>query len=117
MSDTTELQKDLDALNAEWDAVTAKRKAWMDEHMADFAKYPIGTTLYLRDSGQPFGTVSGYYRFHADRDPQYDRSMSIYYRMSNGDNTSRLGGNYCVESREERAVRLKREAERLSGPA
>lgn len=118
MSDEIEpaLQAELDALNAEWDAITAKRKAWMDAHMADFAKYPIGTTLYNRypEPGawsDLLGVVTGYYRYHAN-DPRFDRDMSVscYVKSPSGftDNTSRLSG--FVESAEERADRLASEA-------
>jgi hypothetical protein len=112
MADQTELRAEWERINAEWKALTAARTKWLDDHMADFAEYPIGTPLYATHerglSGDGYiGKVSAYKRFHRDRDPKFD-GPSIYYETDQGDNSSRLSGR--VESAAERAERLTREA-------
>jgi hypothetical protein len=106
------LKRELVALNGEYDAIVRKRSEWMDAHMADFAKYPIGTVLYSRADGTRLGRVTGYYRYWADeRRPDMDCHMSIHYTIEGGDNSSRLSG--FVESATERANRLRCEADWL----
>lgn len=111
------LQKELDSLNAEVESAVAKRMAWMDAHMADFAEYPIGTELYKRTPdrgsahfGDYLGKVTEYYRYHRN-DHRYDARMDIDYRTDSGHNSSSLSG--MVESKEQRADRLDREAKYL----
>lgn len=118
MTDTKALQAELDAMNAEWKAITAKRKAWMDEHMADFAQWPIGTELFHLDTGKRAGVITGYYRFHATQDdPRYDYRMSIDYRLTGGDNTSRYpSGVRGFGSREDLIARRESEIARLAAP-
>ena len=89
------LQKELDALNAEVTAVLTKRKKWMDDHMADFAKYKVGEEIYNLQTGSRLGVISRLYRYWGEyhRDPQYDNQMNIEYEYHIGnncyDNTSR----------------------------
>lgn len=92
MTKMDELNAQLAALNSDVDAAHARRRQWMDEHMADYAKYPIGETLFDRRTGHKLGKVVEHYRYHRDN-PLYDTSMSIDYRFSNGDNTSCYGGS------------------------
>lgn len=84
MSSTKALRAELRAMDERIDALVAERKAWMDAHMADFAKWPIGTELFDLDSGRSVGVIAEFYRYPDD-------SMSVEYRFTNGDNTSRYG--------------------------
>jgi hypothetical protein len=82
-----ELDAELTALNAAFDSALQARREWMDAHMADYAKHPIGTEVFTPD-GEPLGVVKSYYRYHAEQNPIFDRSMEINYRFEGGDNTS-----------------------------
>lgn len=91
------LQRELDALNAEVQAVLAKRKAWMDAHMAEFARVPVGEEIYDLKTGQKLGTVTKHYRYWDEQqNPLYDTSMSVEcefeVRPNTYDNTSRHAG-------------------------
>ena len=87
------LLSELESLNAEVTAVLAKRKAWMDAHMADFAKVQVGEEIWDLRSVHCLGTVSKLYRYWGDHNPLYDTSMSVCYQYHTGnniyDNTSR----------------------------
>lgn len=109
----------LQLLNEEVEAVLAKRKEWMDEHMPDYAKVQVGEEIFDLRTCERLGVVTKLYRFHADRDPRYDTSMSIEYEFETGrrgcvvfhDNTSRHGSYFPVGTRQEAADRLKDRAE------
>lgn len=106
---------ELAALNAAVDAAVAARTAWMDAHMAEYAEYPVGTDLVYRRTGEWFGTVASHYRYHAGRDPFRDTDMSIHYRTTGGDNTSRLpGGVWSVASVRDAAEAMRHRAEVLA---
>lgn len=100
-NNNAELQKELDKLNAEVTAVLAKRKVWMDAHMADFSTFKIGDEVYDTNTGALLGVVSKLYRYWGERDPRYDTQMSIEieYRVEGSsegmnfiDNSSRHAG-------------------------
>lgn len=117
MNNRTELDSKLISLNNAVTDAIAKRTAWMDAHMADYARYPIGTELFNMDTGARLGTVSEYYRYWGGRDPQYDTSMTIEYKLNVRDNmydnTSRHGGSVWFGSREELSEHLRSRAEYL----
>lgn len=96
-----ELDIQLDRLNQEVTEVLAKRKAWMDAHMADYAKYPIGAVLRNGRTKERLGVVTEHYRYWADRDPRYDHQMAIEYEFNTHDNcfdnTSRHAGKLWIE--------------------
>lgn len=80
--------------------VLGSRKAWMDAHMADYARFQIGDEIYDLTTGSKLGTVTEHYRYWAS-DPRFDDNMSIYYRYKTYqpfggyeliDNTSRQTG-------------------------
>lgn len=98
---STELDAELEALNANVDRAIAARKAWMDEHMDDYARYHLGEVLVDLDTGQTLGTVTKLYRYFGDRDPRFDTRMEIQYEFTReigsygsamSDNTSRQPG-------------------------
>jgi hypothetical protein len=76
------LQQELDQLNqAVVDAVT-RRTAWMDEHMADFAKVKVGEEIFsFGNNYERLGVVTKLYRFWGDRDWRYDTSMAVNYQF------------------------------------
>lgn len=76
---TGPLDVELQLLNQEVDDAIAKRKAWMDSHMEDYASMKVGESIYNTHTGECLGVISELYRYHAN-DPRYDRSMSINYR-------------------------------------
>ena len=99
MRDRAVLLQELAYLNAEVDAVLAKRKAWMDEHMKDFAKVQIGEDIYDLRTNRKLGVVTEHYRYWDDHhNPLHDNSMSVEctYQPSPHekffDNTSRQPG-------------------------
>lgn len=89
------LREELKALNAEFFVAMEKRKAWMDAHMTDFARYQVGDEIFAMSNGARLGVVSKLYRYWGsdNRDPQYDTEMNIEYEYCTGnncyDNTSR----------------------------
>lgn len=93
------LDAELAVLNkAVGDSITARR-AWMDQHMTDYARYRIGETLYDLDTGRELGVVSALYRLWGEQDdPRYDTRMNVEYRIAVSghanmfDNTSRQPG-------------------------
>lgn len=117
------LQPELDALNAEVTAVLAKRKAWMDAHMADFSEFKVGDEVYDQQTGNFLGTVTELYRYwDSQRNPLYDTSMSVEIRFrtpSGGiDNSSRHAGAgpwFCT--REDAIAAAKSRAEYLAWKA
>jgi len=99
---TAEMDQELAALNQAVEDALAARKSWMDAHMADYAKYQIGEDIYNKVTGVLLGTVCGYYRYHAGKNPRLDTSMSIDYLYKSDthsnytDNTSRqIGLSIC----------------------
>lgn len=92
------IQARLNELNNEVAVVLAKRRAWMDAHMAEFAKVPIGEDIYDLDTGQRLGKVIKHYRYWADRDPCHDTSMDVHCEYNTHgncyDNTSRQPGRW-----------------------
>lgn len=89
-----ELRNELMVLNAEVTAILAKRKAWMDAHMPEFAKVQVGESIYDLDTGRCLGIVSELYRYWDNQNnPLYDTSMDVCYQYNKGnnifDNTSR----------------------------
>jgi hypothetical protein len=107
-----ELTRELRRLNDEWQEVTERRKAFMDEHMADFAEHPVGAEIFDGVTGKRLGIIVEHYRLHAD-DPRYD-SMDIYYRFDNGLNTS--SERASPVTREQLARILERRAKSLMDP-
>lgn len=88
------LLSELAVLNSEVSAVLAKRKAWMDAHMVDFARVQVGDDIYNLQTGSKLGTVSRHYRYwDAQQNPLYDTAMDVCYEYHTGnncfDNTSR----------------------------
>lgn len=92
------LDDELKALNAKVDAALAERKAWMDAHMKDYARWQVGEVLYNLENGSTLGTISKLYRYQAEHNPFYDTSMSIDYEFQMSpncfSNTSRLAGSF-----------------------
>lgn len=120
----TELQRELDVLNRTVDEAIAKRTAWMDGHMAAFARYAVGEEIFDRATGRRLGVVSRLYRYHGPardqaepRDSRFDRSMSVEYEFETAplcfDNTSRRGGPYSICNRKELTEMLEAKAVRL----
>jgi hypothetical protein len=118
------LDEELKALNAKVSEAIAERKAWMDAHMKDYAKWQIGEVLYNMETGQKMGTVSHHYRYSAEHQPFYDTSMSIDYTLETSpgcfDNTSRHAGGIRFENlkqlqreRQSEADCLKRQMESM----
>ena len=105
-SEKKALLGDLAVFNEKVTAVLAERKSWMDAHMADFAKVPIGEEIYNLDTGQLLGVVSKHYRYwDSQQNPLYDTTMDICCEYQtqpdvlNFDNTSRqLGLRYGTKS-------------------
>ena len=89
------LLQELKQLNAEVDAVLAKRKAWMDEHMKDFAQVQVGEDIYDLSTRTKLGTVTKHYRYWGERNPVFDTSMNVHCEYQPNpnvrtfDNTSR----------------------------
>lgn len=109
----SELLKELEALNVEVTAVLAKRKAWMDGHMADFAKVKVGEDIYNMDTGAKLGTVSELYRYwDSQQNPLYDVTMDVNYQFHTGancyDNTSRHRGCLRIGTRADVEAEQKR---------
>jgi hypothetical protein len=96
MVDLEQLSAELAALNADVGAALTKRKAWMDAHMADYARYRVGDELFDLDTGVQLGVVSRLYRYWDGGDPFYDTSMSVQYEWLTAggwyDNSSRQPG-------------------------
>jgi hypothetical protein len=116
MPDTKALQAELDALNAAVDAARKARTAWMDAHMADFAKHPVGTKVWNLRTGKCLGVIAEHYRYDRDRDGGvYDTDMSIHYRFTDGDNTSRqMLSSWDIVDQRELAEALTKEAAALA---
>jgi hypothetical protein len=98
-SDKELLLQELKQLNAEVDAVLAKRKAWMDEHMKDFAKVQIGEDIYDLHTKRKLGVVTAHYRYwDHQHNPLYDNGMNVECQFQPNprekffDNTSRQPG-------------------------
>jgi len=91
-----DLDAELEIINAEVDVVLAKRKAWMDAHMGDYAKYQIGDVIYDLKTGEKLGCITRHYRYQASHAPFFDTTMSIEYEFETPlgclDNTSRHHG-------------------------
>lgn len=108
------LDAELKRLNQAVDDAVDARKAWMDGHMADYAQHQVGDVLYDLGTGQLVGTVSSFYRFHAD-DQRFDRSMSVDYQIEMAgwgncyDNTSSQPGRR-LGTAEELAAHLEQRA-------
>ena len=94
-SELKPLREELKVLNEKFFAAMAERKAWMDAHMADFARYQVGDAIFEFSTGKRLGVISKLYRYWGadNRDPQYDHTMNIEYEYHTGnncyDNTSR----------------------------
>lgn len=118
MSGTPELDAELAALNKAVDDAIAARVDWMDAHMADYAKWPIGTELFDLSTSERLGVVSEFYRYHARQNSLFDRSMSIDYQyrkseaMNIYDNTSRQPYRR-IGSKEELILEREGEVKRL----
>ena len=95
-----ELNTELAALNAAVESAVRARRAWMDQHMADYAKFKVGDELIDMNTGRFIGTVCELYRYWGGRDDRYDTSMDIDYKYREPspdgynfvDNTSRQPG-------------------------
>jgi len=79
MTDRAALDKELEALNLEVDVILARRKDWMDSHMADYAAVPVGALLYDLKTHQCVGRVVRHYRYNAKQAPLRDREMTVDY--------------------------------------
>jgi hypothetical protein len=88
-----QLDNDLARLNKAVEAALAERKAWMDSHMPDYAKYKIGEELFDLKTGERLSVVSSYYRYWSGHNPSLDTTMNIEYQFETSrncfDNTSR----------------------------
>lgn len=109
-----ELDDELAALNAAVDEAVARRRQWMDDHMADYARYRVGEKLYDLGTGRLLGTIEKLYRYWANHDPSMDTRMSVdyAYRTRDGfiDNTSRHGrGSYWYGNKQELLSHLERQ--------
>lgn len=95
MTARPELDVELKALNTAITAAIDTRRAWMDAHMVDYAKYAVGEDLYDLKTGQLLGTITKLYRPTWGIDnPLYQTSMDVHYEYRIGDssiydNTSR----------------------------
>lgn len=92
-----ELDDQLRALNQKVRDAVSARKAWMDSHMEDYAKFKIGDTLVDLSNGEVLGIVTELYRFWGDKqDSTLDDSMEINYEYQEPsgtyDNTSSQPG-------------------------
>ena len=109
---TEEDAQELKRLNDAVKNAIATRSAWLDDHMAKYAKYAIGEELFDLDTGRTLGTVDSYYRYWADQNQMYDTSMSIDYKLRRRahiyDNTSRHAGSVSFGNRAELERRRKR---------
>lgn len=118
------LDADLARLNDAVKHALRTRKAWMDEHMPDYAKVQVGEEIFDMRTCERLGVVTKLYRYHGDRDPRYDTSMSIEYEFETGrsgcaifhDNTSRHGSYFPVGTRAEVVDRLRWRADNLKDP-
>ena len=83
MKSATELRilnEELRHLNDDVFRAIQVRTDWMNNHMIDYVRYPIGEVLYSRMSGEELGKVVGYYRTKEDK-PFYDTAMNIDYKI------------------------------------
>lgn len=103
-----ELKAELDKLTGAVNPAIDTRKQWMDDHMAEYAKFQLGDEIYERETGCKLGVVTELYRYwDSQNDPRYDTSMTIEYRFKTldgfFDNTSRRGGytNWTFATKEE----------------
>lgn len=118
------LDDDLKRLNANVEAALAKRRAWMDAHMADYARFQVGETLFNMRTGELLGVVSKLYRYWASSgdNPRYDTAMNVEYEFKTPagyfDNTSRHAGTVWVGTAAQFADQLESKARlaRLRGP-
>jgi hypothetical protein len=109
------LDAELAQLNEDVDRAIATRKAWMDAHMTDYARYQVGDVLYDLDTGRRLGTVVELYRYWGSQDdPRFDRSMAVHYRYGS-DNTSRQPG-LRYGSHDEYVQECERRLERARNP-
>ena len=74
-----QLDSELAALNAEVETVVASRRAWMDAHMTDYARYKVGDVLFNMTTGALLGTVTRLYRYWTEHNWQYDTTMNVNY--------------------------------------
>lgn len=116
---TKALDAELALHNQAVDAAVANRKAWMDGHMKDYAKFQVGDEIYERESGRKLGVVTELYRYWGTNNALYDTSMSIEYKFSADgryiDNTSSRGSytRWKFATREEAAEYQRQQYERL----
>lgn len=105
------LDEELLALNSAVKDALASRKAWMDAHMPDYAKYQVGEAIYDLRTSRLLGEVIGHYRYWGGN-AEFDTSMSIEYRYKEPaplrynfiDNTSRHAGTLSLGNAEELAL-------------
>ena len=93
--DRTELNEQLAQLNAAVTEAVATRTRWMDEHMADYARFAIGERVYDLNTGRDLGTVVCYYRYWAESSghgggAMGDTSMHIDYTLTSGEGRTGL---------------------------
>lgn len=97
---------ELDRLNAAIKQAVQNRTEWLDNHMAEYAKYAIGDPIYDLESGECVGEVCGYYRFHASqKDWRFDDSLSISY------NFRKPSEHSCIDNTSSQPYKLGTKAE------
>lgn len=88
MTDRHELNAELEALNTAITTAIDTRRAWMDAHMVDYAKYAVGEDLYDFKTGRRLGEVTKLYRPTWGVDNSlYHTGMDIAYEYRVGDNS------------------------------
>ncbi len=112
------LNAELRILNAEVKSALAKRRKWMDEHMADFARFQIGETIYDSRTERKLGVISKLYRYHGEIDNHdFDTDMHIEYEFkTSDDDISIRGGIYDNTSRYAGALSICTKVELIHRP-
>lgn len=107
-------QAELAALNDGVSEAIAKRKAWLDDKMAETSKLQVGDDIYNLRSGRKVGVVSELYRYRTN--DLYDTSHYCEYRYESSpncfDNTSRQSGS-SFGTKEDALRHAERHVERL----
>ena len=104
------LDAELEVLNNAVARALGARRQWMDTHMADYARWLIGTELVEIRTGRSLGKITGYFRYWQHLSVLSDTCMQIEYTfktpLEQTDNTFNFLStnneyNLCAESREE----------------
>ncbi len=105
----TEAEKaELSRLNRYVFHALKERKEWLDLKTIECARFKAGDEIFDMSTGRCLGFVASAHRYH-EKDSRYDDSLSIFYRLADGDNTSRMM-LVGVGTREEAAQRIAQRA-------